>query len=90
MRDLETCAAGVFVCGVEPVGAFDPASSKKRKYREWPHGSSHPAKHYPLAPEFATLHRAANPTAVVKERLRVARAVFLCRASDKVRCSPGC
>jgi ubiquinone/menaquinone biosynthesis C-methylase UbiE len=85
VRDLKEAMPGVFVCGVEPVGALVQQAVKNANTKSGPivqaTGEALPFANasFDAVCEFATLHHAANPTAVVKEMLRVARkAVFIC------------
>ena len=85
VRDLKRALPGVFVCGVEPVGALVQQAVKNGITASGPivqaTGEALPfaTASFDTVCEFATLHHAANPSAVVNEMLRVARkAVFLC------------
>ena len=85
MRDLKRALPELFLCGVEPVAALVEQAIKNGN-------TSHvsmicgtgealpfPDASFDVVCEFATLHHAANPNAVVKEMLRVARkAVIIC------------
>ena len=83
--DLKRALPDLFVCGVEPVAAFVEQSVKDAN-ASYVSMICATGEALPFADasfdavcEFATLHHAANPNAVVKEMLRVARkAVFLC------------
>jgi SAM-dependent methyltransferase len=84
MRDLKQ-SLGVFVCGVEPVGALVQQAVKDGTIASAPivqaTGEALPFADgsFDAVCEFATLHHAANPQAVVNEMLRVARkAIFIC------------
>jgi len=85
MRHLKKAMPGLLVCGVEPVGALLQQAVKNGNTASGPivqaTGEALPFANasFDAVCEFATLHHAANPTAVVREMLRVARkAVFLC------------
>ncbi len=85
IRDLKQALPDVFVCGVEPVGALVRQGVQNGNTASGPivqaTGEALPFANasFDAVCEFATLHHAANPTAVVKEMLRVARkAVFIC------------
>jgi ubiquinone/menaquinone biosynthesis C-methylase UbiE len=85
MRDLKKAMPHLFVCGVEPVGALVQQAVKNGNTASGPivqaTGEALPFANasFDAVCEFATLHHAANPTAVVEEMLRVARkAVFIC------------
>jgi ubiquinone/menaquinone biosynthesis C-methylase UbiE len=85
VRDLKSAMPGVFVCGVEPVGALVQQAVKNGITASGPivqaTGEALPfaSTSFDAVCEFATLHHAANPSAVVNEMLRVARkAVFIC------------
>ena len=85
MRDIKRALPGIFVCGVEPVAALVKQAVQKGNISSGPiiqaTGEALPFADgsFDAVCEFATLHHAANPTAVVKEMLRVARkGVFLC------------
>jgi ubiquinone/menaquinone biosynthesis C-methylase UbiE len=83
MRELQE-ALGIFVCGIEPVGALVQEGVKNGNIAGpilQATGEALPFADasFDAVCEFATLHHAANPTAVVREMLRVARkAVFIC------------
>jgi len=83
--DLKRALPDLFVCGVEPVAALVEQSVKDGNASYVPMicatGEALPFgdASFDAVCEFATLHHAANPNAVVAEMLRVARqAVFLC------------
>ena len=85
IRDLKQALPEVFVCGVEPVAALVDQAVLCGNIASGPiiqaTGEALPFADasFDAVSEFATLHHAANPTAVVKEMLRVARkAVFIC------------
>ena len=85
LRDFKKALPDVFVCGVEPVGALVHRGVRDGNTASGPivqaTGEALPFRDasFDAVCEFATLHHAANPTAVVKEMLRVARkAVFIC------------
>jgi ubiquinone/menaquinone biosynthesis C-methylase UbiE len=85
MRDLKRAFPGLFICGVEPVAAFLTQAilagntSSFNAVRATGEALPFPDASFDAACEFGILHHAANPNAVVKEMLRVAKkAVFLC------------
>jgi ubiquinone/menaquinone biosynthesis C-methylase UbiE len=85
MRGLKKAMPGLFVCGVEPVGALLQQAVKNGNTASGPFvqatGEVQPFVNasFDAVCEFATLHHTANPAAVVQEMLRVARkAVFIC------------
>lgn len=85
LRDIQQALPGTFVCGVEPVAALVAQAARNgevasgRILQATGEALPFPDASFDAVCEFATLHHAANPTAVVKEMLRVARkAVFLC------------
>jgi ubiquinone/menaquinone biosynthesis C-methylase UbiE len=85
MRNLKNALPGIFVCGIEPVAALVRQAVQNGNSASGPilqaTGEALPFADgsFDAVCEFATLHHAANPTAVVKEMLRVARkAVFIC------------
>ena len=85
IRDLKQALPDVFVCGVEPVRALVEQGVQNGITASGPivqaTGEALPFADasFDAVCEFATLHHAANPTAVVNEMLRVARkAVFIC------------
>jgi ubiquinone/menaquinone biosynthesis C-methylase UbiE len=84
MRNIKEALPETFVCGVEPVAALVRQAAQNGNVSSLIVQATGEALPFPDASfdavcEFATLHHAANPTAVVKEMLRVARkAVFLC------------
>jgi ubiquinone/menaquinone biosynthesis C-methylase UbiE len=85
MRELKQAMPDVFVCGIEPVAALvDQAASQGATscgpiVQATGEALPFPDASFDAVCEFATLHHAANPAAVVSEMLRVARkAVFLC------------
>src|SRR6202035_3232667 len=81
---LQVAIPGIRVCGIEPVGAL----LEQAVHRGVPRGRLICAMggalpfsdgSFDAVCEFAVLHHAENPSAVVKEMLRVAkRAVFIC------------
>ena len=85
MRDLKRAFPGLFLCGVEPVAAFlnqaalDGNTSCFNPVRATGEALPFADASFDAVCEFGILHHAANPNAVVKEMLRVAKkAVFLC------------
>ena len=83
--DLKRALPDLFFCGVEPVGALIKQAVKdgNTSYVSMicATGEALPFADasFDVVCEFATLHHAANPNAVVKEMLRVARkAVIIC------------
>jgi ubiquinone/menaquinone biosynthesis C-methylase UbiE len=85
MRDIKEALPGTFVCGVEPVAALVRQAAHNGNItggsivQATGEALPFPDASFDAVCEFATLHHAANPTAVVKEMLRVARkAVFIC------------
>jgi ubiquinone/menaquinone biosynthesis C-methylase UbiE len=85
MRDLKQSLPDMFVAGVEPVAALVDQAVLSGNIASGPivqaTGEALPFADasFDAVCEFATLHHAANPAAVVKEMLRVARrAVFIC------------
>ena len=93
MCDLKRALPHLFVCGVEPVSALvqqavkDGATSHVSLICATGEALPFSDASFDVVCEFATLHHAANPNAVVKEMLRVARkAVFI---SDSNRFGQG-
>jgi ubiquinone/menaquinone biosynthesis C-methylase UbiE len=93
MCDLKGALPHLFVCGVEPVSALvqqavkDSATSHVSLVCATGEALPFSDNSFDVVCEFATLHHAANPNAVVKEMLRVARkAVFI---SDSNRFGQG-
>jgi len=85
MRDLRRALPGLFICGVEPVATFldqavlDGNTSCFTPVRATGEALPFPDASFDAVCEFGILHHAADPNAVVKEMLRVAKsAVFLC------------
>jgi ubiquinone/menaquinone biosynthesis C-methylase UbiE len=85
MRDLKRALPGVFVCGVEPVAALVDLAVQSgntagvQVIRATGDALPFANGSFDAVCEFAVLHHVANPSAVVKEMLRVAKkAVFLC------------
>jgi ubiquinone/menaquinone biosynthesis C-methylase UbiE len=85
MRDLKRALPGVFVCGVEPVAALVQQAAQSgntaglQVIRATGDALPFANGSFDAVCEFAVLHHAANPSAVVREMLRVAKkAVFLC------------
>ena len=85
LRELKDALPEMVVCGVEPVAALiDEAVQQGNSARVPIIQASGDALPFPAASfdavcEFGVLHHASNPSAVVKEMLRVAKkAVFLC------------
>ncbi len=93
IRDLREAFPDLFVCGVEPVAALVSLAIQNGNAAGaailQASGESLPFSDasFDVVCEFAVLHHAANPTAIVKEMLRVARkAVFI---SDSNRFGQG-
>jgi ubiquinone/menaquinone biosynthesis C-methylase UbiE len=93
MCELKDALPHLFVCGVEPVSALvrqavnDGATSHVSLICATGEALPFSDASFDVVCEFATLHHAANPNAVVKEMLRVARkAVFI---SDSNRFGQG-
>lgn len=85
MRQLKEAIPDLFVCGVEPVSALidhgiqQGTASAISFVRASGDALPFPDASFDAVCEFAVLHHAQNPSAVVKEMLRVARrAVFIC------------
>lgn len=85
MRQLKEAVPDLFVCGIEPVSALidrgiqQGAASAISFVRASGDALPFPDASFEAVCEFAVLHHAQNPSAVVKEMLRVARrAVFIC------------
>jgi ubiquinone/menaquinone biosynthesis C-methylase UbiE len=85
MRQIKQAIPDLFVCGVEPVSALidqgiqQGAASTISFVRASGDALPFPDASFDAVCEFAVLHHAQNPSAVVKEMLRVARrAVFIC------------
>jgi ubiquinone/menaquinone biosynthesis C-methylase UbiE len=83
--DFKRAFPDLFVCGVEPVAALieqrakDGNASHVSMIRATGEALPFADNSFDVVCEFATLHHAANPNAIVKEMLRVARkAVFIC------------
>jgi ubiquinone/menaquinone biosynthesis C-methylase UbiE len=81
LRDLASELPGTFICGVEPVAALVrqgvEAGNTQTISLLQASGDALPFAEasFDSVSEFATLHHVANPSAVVKEMLRVARRV---------------
>lgn len=85
MRDLKRALPGVFVCGVEPVAALVQQAAQSgntpglQVIRATGDALPFANGSFDAVCEFAVLHHVANPSAVVKEMLHVAKkVVFLC------------
>lgn len=85
MRQMKAASPGLFICGVEPVAALIEQAVRDGNTISTPilcaAGEALPFADgsFDAVCEFAILHHAANPRAVIQEMLRVARkAVFLC------------
>jgi ubiquinone/menaquinone biosynthesis C-methylase UbiE len=88
MRDLKEALPHLFVCGVEPVAALVEQAVRDENTSSVPvlmatgEALPFPNASFDAVCEFATLHHVANPSAVVREMLLVARkAVFICDAN---------
>lgn len=93
IRDLKEAFPGLFVCGVEPVAALVDEAVQNGNAANAPilqaNGETlpFPDASFDVVCEFAILHHVANPSAIVKEMLRVAKkAVFI---SDSNRFGQG-
>ena len=84
IRSLKAAFPAMLVCGVEPVAALIEQAVRSGVPREALFRASGEALPFSDASfdavcEFAVLHHVQNPSAVIKEMLRVAkRAVFIC------------
>jgi ubiquinone/menaquinone biosynthesis C-methylase UbiE len=85
VRELKTAFPDAFVCGIEPVAGLIKEAAEIGSTLSGPviratgEALPFPDASFDAVCEFAILHHAADPNAVVKEMLRVARkAVFLC------------
>ena len=85
MYDMKHALPELFLCGVEPVAALVEQAIKSGNTSHVSMicgtGEALPFRDasFDVVCEFATLHHAANPNAVVKEMLRVAKkAVIIC------------
>ena len=89
LRDFRNALPGVFVCGVEPVAALlqqGRASgniSGAAVLRAGGEALPFPDNTFDAVCEFATLHHVPNPSAVVREMLRVARKVVVIADSNR-------
>ena len=95
MRELKEALPGSFVCGVEPVAALVQQAVQSGGTSIGPiicaTGEALPFRDasFDAVCEFSILHHAANPNAVVKEMLRVAKkAVFICDSNRFGQGSP--
>jgi ubiquinone/menaquinone biosynthesis C-methylase UbiE len=93
LRDLKEALPHLSVCGVEPVAALVEQAIRKGNDAFGPilqasgEGLPFPDASFDVVCEFAVLHHVPNPSAVVKEMLRVAKkAVFI---SDSNRFAQG-
>ena len=85
MRHLKSALPGLSICGVEPVAALldqgvrDGNTSSFHAVQATGEALPFSDASFDAVCEFGALHHASDPSAVVKEMLRVARkAVFLC------------
>ena len=85
MRHLKNTLPGLSICAVEPVAALleqgvrDGNTSSFQAVRATGEALPFPNASFDAVCEFGALHHASDPSAVVREMLRVARkAVFLC------------
>jgi ubiquinone/menaquinone biosynthesis C-methylase UbiE len=85
MRELKETLPGLFVCVVEPVAALveqgvrDGNGAKVQMVRGTGESLPFPDGSFDAVCEFSILHHAPDPSAVVKEMIRVARtAVIIC------------
>lgn len=95
MRELKDALPGSFVCGVEPVAALVQQAVQSGGTSNGSiicaTGEALPFRDasFDAVCEFSILHHAANPNAVVKEMLRVAKkAVFICDSNRFGQGSP--
>lgn len=93
-RGLQDFAAGIpgaFVCGVEPVGALVQqgvvADNARTVSLLQASGEALPFSDdsFDAVSEFSTLHHVANPSAVVREMMRVARRAVVNRRLQPIR-----
>jgi ubiquinone/menaquinone biosynthesis C-methylase UbiE len=83
MRDLKEALPDIFVCGIEPVAALlaQGVTDGMNLPMVCGTGESLPFADasFDAVCEFSILHHAANPAAVIREMMRVAKtAVFIC------------
>lgn len=89
MRELREALPGLFVCGIEPVAALVEQAVRAGNTAEGTviQGSGEalpfPDASFDAVCEFAILHHVANPSAVVKEMLRVAKKAVLISDSNR-------
>jgi ubiquinone/menaquinone biosynthesis C-methylase UbiE len=85
MRELKAALPEAFVCGVEPVSGLITQALQNGSVHSGPlvravgEALPFPDASFDAVCEFAILHHVADPNAIVREMLRVARkAVFVC------------
>lgn len=89
LRDLKEALPNGFVCGVEPVAALVEQAVQKGNTACGPvvrgSGAALPFADasFDAVCEFAVLHHVANPNAIVKEMLRVAKKAVLISDSNR-------
>ena len=89
LRDLKVALPNGFVCGVEPVAALLKQAIQNGNCAAGPlvrgSGAALPFadSSFDVVCEFAVLHHVANPNAVVKEMLRVAKKAVLISDSNR-------
>jgi ubiquinone/menaquinone biosynthesis C-methylase UbiE len=89
LRDLKRAVPDGLVCGIEPVAALVEQAVRTGNNEGTPmvQGSGmalpFPDACFDLVCEFAVLHHVANPNAVVREMLRVARKAVLISDSNR-------
>lgn len=89
LRDLKEAMPGGFVCGIEPVAALLEQAVQNGNTAAGAvvraSGAALPFadSSFDVVCEFAVLHHAANPNAVVKEMLRVAKKAVLISDSNR-------
>jgi ubiquinone/menaquinone biosynthesis C-methylase UbiE len=95
LSDFKRALPDLFVCGIEPVDALirqgirDGNTSSISIVRGTGDALPFPDRSFDVVCEFAALHHAANPNAVVREMLRVAsKAVIICDSNRFGQGSP--